>query len=245
MAQQPRSENAQQLVYSSLRNSILSLNLVPGTLISENEISQRFKVSRTPVREAFIALSKEALVTVMPQKGSMVSRIDFARVEQEFFLRKNLETAALALFIKNYNTSHLEELEKYIEIQSEACENKKFEQFFRYDNLFHGVFYIDQNVAKEAVENMCGHYHRVRLLTTWLLDIVKELVEDHKQLFEAVKQRDTQKALSLLDAHIHKLTTEEAMLERLFPDYFANSGEIPQAVDFGGLNIDRPGENFQ
>ena len=238
MALQHRTKNAQQLVYSSLRNSILSLNLVPGTVISENEISLRFKVSRTPVREAFIALSKEALVTVIPQKGSMVSRIDLARVEQEFFLRKNLETAALTLFINNYQPSHLEELEKYIEIQSEACENKKFEQFFRYDNLFHGVFYNEQNLAWEAVENMCGHYHRVRLLTTWLLDIVKELVEDHKHLFQAVKEKDTPKALALLDAHIHKLNTEEAMLERLFPDYFADSREIPNAVDFGGLNID-------
>ena len=225
-------------MYSSLRNSILSLNLVPGAIISENDISARFKVSRTPVREAFIALSKEALINVIPQKGSMVSRIDFARVEQEFFLRKNLETAALKIFIKNYNTSQLEELEKYIELQIEACENKKFEQFFRYDNLFHRVFYLDQNVAWEAVENMCGHYHRIRLLTAWLLDIVRELTEDHKKLFLAIREKDIQKTLTLFDAHIHKRSSEEDMLKRLFPDYFADPGEIPSTVDFGGLSID-------
>ena len=229
------------MVYSSLRNSILSLNLVPGTLISENEISIRFKVSRTPVREAFIALSKEALLTVVPQKGSTVSRIDFVRVEQEFFLRENLESAALKRFMKNHDSSHLEELERCIELQCEACDGKKYERFFQYDNMFHQIFFNDQKLAWEVVENMCGHYQRVRLLTIWLLDIVQDLVEEHKTLFKAVKKGDSKKALALLESHIHKLNTEEAMLKRLFPDYFTDSRETSieasLAVDFGGLSI--------
>lgn len=235
---QQRTGNAQQLVYNSLRSSILSLNLVPGSVISENDISARFKVSRTPVREAFIALSKEALVTVMPQKGSMVSRIDFARVEQELFLRENLEPAALKLFVSNHNTSQLMELEKYIELQAEAAGARKFERFYRYDNLFHQIFFGEQKVAWEVVENMCGHYNRIRLLTIWVQDIVKDIVKEHKRLFQAVKRRDTEKALSLLESHLHKLNAEEALLRRLFPDYFADSGEAPLTVDFGGLTID-------
>jgi DNA-binding GntR family transcriptional regulator len=236
MAQQ-KTGNAQQLIYSSLRNSILSLNLIPGTVITENDISQRFNVSRTPVREAFIALSKEALVTVMPQRGSIVSHIDFARVEQELFLRENLESAALKRFLKNHDPSHLAELEKYIELQAVAAADRKFEQFYQYDDQFHHVFFAGQDVAWEALENMCGHYHRVRLLTIWLQNIVEDIVKEHKALFKAVKQRDAVKALSLLDSHIHKLNTEEAMLKRLFPDFFIDSTETPPAVDFGGLNI--------
>jgi len=232
-----RTGNAQQLVYSSLRNSILGLNLVPGTMISENDISQRFNVSRTPVREAFIALSKEALVTVMPQRGSIVSHIDFARVEQELFLRENLEPAALKRFLKNHDTSNMIELEKYIELQIEAAQERKFEQFYKYDKLFHKVFFGGQDLAWEALENMCSHYHRVRLLTIWIQDIVNDLIEEHKALFKTIKQKDEEKSLELLDYHIHKLNTEEAMLKRLFPDFFTDSTESPIAVDFGGLNI--------
>lgn len=234
---QHRTGNAQELVYKTLRSSILSLNLVPGTVISENEISLRFNVSRTPVREAFIALSKESLVTVMPQKGSMISHIDFARVAQEVFLRENLEFAALKRFIPICDSSHLAELEKYIELQSEACDQKKYEQFLQYDNLFHRVFFYDQKVAWEALENLCGHYHRARLLTIWLLEVNKNLVDAHKLIFQAVKQKDTKEALALLDSHIHRLNTEEVMLKRLFPDYFVDSREAPPTVDFGGLNM--------
>ena len=225
-------------MYSSLRNSILSLNLVPGTMVSENDISARFNVSRTPVREAFIALSKEALIKVIPQKGSMVSRIDFTRVEQELFLRENLEPSALKQFIKSYDPSHLSELEKYIELQGEAVSTKEYERFLQYDNLFHKVFFNNQKVAWEAIDNMCGHYYRFRLLTIWFQERVKDVVKEHKLLFQAIKQKDTTKALVLLKSHIHKINKEEPIVKRLFPDYFADSSEKePFNVDFGGLNL--------
>ena len=238
MAKQ-KAGNTQGVIYSTLRSSILGLNLIPGTVISENDISSRFKVSRTPVREAFIALSNEALLTVMPQKGSMVTRIDIARVEQELFLRENLEPAALRSFIKNHRPSQLAELEKYMELQVEAAGKRKFERFLQYDDLFHRVFFQDQQVAWHALQNMCGHYHRVRLLTIWLQDLVRDIVDEHKRLFQAVKRRNAPRALALLENHLHKLNTEEAMLMRMFPDYFAdpNPQEVPLSVDFGGLSI--------
>jgi len=206
-------------------------------VISENDISLRFKVSRTPVREAFITLSKEALLKVIPQKGSVVSHIDFNRVNQELFLRANLESAALKQFVQNYNPSRLAELDKYLELQAELVGTKKFEKFLQYDDQFHHVFFEGQNVAWEAMENMCGHYHRIRLLTIWLQDIVKDLVKEHKQLYQAVKKRDSAKALELLESHVHKLNTEEAMLIKLFPDFFADTTEVSHVMDFGGLKI--------
>jgi DNA-binding GntR family transcriptional regulator len=242
---QQGAENAQHFVYSSLRNSILGLNLVPGTVISEKDISLRFRVSRTPVREAFIALSREALVTVVPQKGSMVSKIDFTRIEQELFLRESLEKAALKLFMKDFKLSQLAEMEKLIELQAETAGTKKYEQFLQYDNMFHRIFFGDQNVAWEAIENMCGHYQRFRLLTIWLQDIVKDIFEEHKLLFLAVKRKDTEEAIALLESHLHKLNTEEAIVKRLFPGYFADLAEAPLIVDFGGLSIGKNEPDFR
>jgi DNA-binding GntR family transcriptional regulator len=226
-----------QMVYTSLRNSILSLNLVPGTAINEKDISVRYNVSRTPVREAFITLSKEALITVMPQKGSMVSCIDLNRVKQEQFLRESLETAALRLFIKEYDSVQLAELEKCIDLQIEACESRKPELFNKLDDQFHRIFFGSQNVAWEAMENTCGHYHRIRLLTIWIQGIIADIIEEHKKIFDAVKQRDTEKSLSHLNEHIHKLSSEEALLKRFFPDYFTDSGVSVPEVDFGGLKV--------
>ena len=228
--------NAQQ-VYTSLKRSILSLNLVPGTMLSEKDVSLRFNVSRTPVREAFIALSKEALLTIIPQKGSLVSRLDFARVEQELFLRESLEPAAIKKFLEKYTPEDLAELEKYIALQIEANNNGKIESFYRYDDLFHHVFFIGQEIAWEVLENMCSHYYRIRLLSIFLHGRVESLIEEHKQLFQAVKQRDAEKALSLLESHLHTLSSEKSVLQRHYFDYFVDSEAVPQTVDFGGLDI--------
>ncbi len=68
------TSNISETVYAVLRKNIINLTLAPGTLISETDVAERLSVSRTPVREAFIRLSHEALVSIFPQKGTFVSR---------------------------------------------------------------------------------------------------------------------------------------------------------------------------
>src|SRR5690554_2566058 len=84
-------------VYETVKNNILNLILKPGQMISEQEISGKLKVSRTPTREAFIKLSEEGLITIYPQKGSYVSLIDIDHVEESLFLREQMEVAVLKL----------------------------------------------------------------------------------------------------------------------------------------------------
>jgi DNA-binding GntR family transcriptional regulator len=236
-----KAENVKDLVYASLRNSIVNLNLLPGTAISEKEISLRFKLSRTPIREAFIHLSKEGLVKVVPQKETLVSRIDFNRVRQELFLRETLEAGVLGLFIENAAPAHFREMEDLMELQTDAYNNKKYVRFIQHDNNFHRIFFeaADQELAWEVQENMGGHYHRVRLLSTWLNGIAKSIVSQHKSLFRALKKKDLPQARTLLESHLHKLDTEENMLIKAFPDYFDNTIEEKSLfdVDFGGLSL--------
>jgi DNA-binding GntR family transcriptional regulator len=236
-----KADNVQDSVYASLRNSIVNLNLLPGTAISEKEISLRFKLSRTPIREAFLHLSKEGLVKVIPQKETQVSRIDFNRVRQELFLRETLEAGVLGLFIENAKAAHFTELEELMELQTEAYNSKKYVQFLQYDNSFHRIFFetAGQELAWEVQENMGGHYHRVRLLSTWLNGIAKSIVSQHKSLFRALKKKDLPQARTLLESHLHKLDVEEDLLIKAFPDYFNNSVEEKNLfnVDFGGLSL--------
>jgi DNA-binding GntR family transcriptional regulator len=228
----------QNSVYLALRKSIINLNLAPGTAISEKEVGSRYKVSRTPVREAFINLSKEGLVKVIPQKETLVSFIDFDRVEQEFFLRESLETAALEPFIANYTASHLADLERLIEMQDEAFSRNEYIKFLNYDDAFHRTFFVvaGQNLSWEVLESMCGHYHRVRLLTIRLKGIAKDIVSQHKKLLGALKKKDLDTAVDRLNMHLHKLDAEEQMLREEFPGYFLLEQEKNNFdVDFGGL----------
>jgi DNA-binding GntR family transcriptional regulator len=234
------SGNVQDSVYNALRKSIINLNLAPGTAISEKEISLRYKVSRTPVREAFIHLSKEGLVKVIPQRETLVSRIDFDRVEQELFLRESLEMAVLEPFINQCRPNHLAELEELVETQTAAADRNEYINFINFDDRFHRVFFdaAGHQLGWKVLESMCGHYHRVRLLTVWLNGIARNIVGQHKEILTAVKKQDLPGVRLILNRHLHKLHTEEKLLQEKFPDYFVS----PQRdnnfeVDFGGLPI--------
>jgi DNA-binding GntR family transcriptional regulator len=69
-------------VYTTLRNEILTMKLAPGTHLDELGVAERFGVSRSPVREALVRLSADSLVTILPNRGNVVSPMDFARVPE-------------------------------------------------------------------------------------------------------------------------------------------------------------------
>ena len=75
------SENARSYALRVLLHNIITLELAPGSAVSENELSQILKLSRTPVREALIELSKMGLVDIQPQRGSYIAKIDYERVQ--------------------------------------------------------------------------------------------------------------------------------------------------------------------
>jgi DNA-binding GntR family transcriptional regulator len=73
-----------RIVYEALRDEILSLKMAPGSPIDEVELSERFGMSRTPVREALVRLSAEGLVTTLPNRSSIVAQIDFLNLNAFF-----------------------------------------------------------------------------------------------------------------------------------------------------------------
>jgi DNA-binding GntR family transcriptional regulator len=71
-------------VYGELRRAILSLELEPGSNLDENDFVAALNVSRTPIREAFLRLANDGLVTISPNRGAYVSSIELSKA-REFF----------------------------------------------------------------------------------------------------------------------------------------------------------------
>jgi DNA-binding GntR family transcriptional regulator len=237
--QRQQTGSVQDSVYTALRKSIINLNLEPGTAISEKEIALRYNVSRTPVREAFIQLSQEGLVQVIPQKETLVSLIDINRVDQEFFLRENLELAIQLPFMKNSRPEHFSHLKSLIELQSTALEEGDYINFLNQDDVFHRTFFevAGQELSWEVLETLCGHYRRIRLLTAWFQDIAKDIIRQHRQLLKALAAKKPEAAEKQLKEHLEKLRLEETMLREKFPHYFASVAEQNSFnIDFGGLS---------
>lgn len=96
------NESVREYAYRTLRENILKLKLKPGDKISEKEISDTLSISRTPVREAFIRLSQEQLLEVLPQRGTYISKINTSQIAEFRFLRVTLEQAVMKLACEKF-----------------------------------------------------------------------------------------------------------------------------------------------
>lgn len=87
-------------IYDFLRKLIIETTIKPGTLLSENGLSEHFHVSRQPVREALMCLSYEGLLSILPQRGSVVERISVSTLKQTTFVRTAIEKECILNYQK-------------------------------------------------------------------------------------------------------------------------------------------------
>ena len=84
-------ENGKDYAYRVLKDNIMTLNLKPGELLSEADLSEKLGISRTPIREVLMRLKNEHLIEVKPQTGTYISLIDANLIEEAMFMRYTLE----------------------------------------------------------------------------------------------------------------------------------------------------------
>ena len=236
MAGDKGDSSVQGAVYTALRNSIMSLQLKPGTAMSTQEVAKKLSVSRTPVREAFIRLQRDGLVDIYPQKETIVSRIDFSKVKQERFIRESLECANLELFISSCSRRDIEELELNLEKQQATVRTCNYNALITLDNAFHAYMFkaTGQQLSWQAIEQNSNHYARIRLITVWNKDIMQEIILQHQKIISAVEERNIEFARIYMKAHIHGLEDHLKQPAKDFPDYFVQES-IPQEERFEAL----------
>src|SRR5271163_898387 len=118
-------------VYDSLRADILSCRLAPGYDMREQELAERYAVSRQPVREALLRLEREHLVTVQPRQGYRVSPISLADARDLLRFRLALEPACVAEAIAHASEDELKRLDQFRRFSGDH------EDFIAYNRAFH------------------------------------------------------------------------------------------------------------
>ena len=102
----PASDHEQQ--FQLLSDEILHFIRKPGEMISENDLCQRFGLSRTPVRSLLQRLQENGLVTITPRRGSTVTRLNLDIINQLIYERVAVETMVLRDYVLNRNPADVE-----------------------------------------------------------------------------------------------------------------------------------------
>lgn len=214
-------ESAREYALRQLRSNIVSLELKPGSAVSENELAKELGLSRTPVREALQELQKSNLIEVYPQRGIMIAHIDFNIVNEMVFFRRVLEKAVVEELCDCITKEDIEELEKNVELQEFYHNRKSLEKIMEYDNAFHrSLFFM---CGKERIYHMMeatqDHFNRIRTMSLFLVKEIK-IIEDHKEILEAIKSGDKKVAVERITEHLSRYKLDQKVIMEKYPEYF-------------------------
>ena len=214
-------ESARDYAFRLLKDNIVSLELKPGTLISENELAMELGLSRTPVREAIIDLAKVSIIKTIPQRGSYVSLIDPKMVEESRFLRRVLDKAVIEVACESADPNAISELEENVHLQEFYLERNDIEKILTLDNQFHKLIYTaaGKDIIYDMRDSVMIHFDRVRSLSAETVKDFK-IVNDHRQMLDAILAHDAETAVNLVEKHLNRYKFDEAYIREQFPEYF-------------------------
>ncbi|MDQ0900893.1 MULTISPECIES: GntR family transcriptional regulator [unclassified Paenibacillus] len=218
----PPIHSAREAVYHTLKGQILSNELLPGTSISEKEMSIQFGVSRTPVRESFVRLSQEGLLDIYPQRGTVVSLIDLELVEEARFMREQLECAVIRLACLSFPSEELDALQTNLILQRKCVAEQDYKKMFEYDEAFHRTLFKGCSKLNTwaVIQQINVHLNRTRMLRLAADHHWDDLFTQHQQMVEAIQESNVVWAEKVMSEHMHLTILDQALLKQKFPTYF-------------------------
>ncbi len=213
-------------VYEQLKRDIAEFKLVPGDRFTENELSERLGVSRTPVRQALTRLQQEGYVEVLFRSGWRVLPFDFEQFEQLYDLRMVLETTAAHRLCTDGQRVDGELLGKLNAIWLVPAAERSADtlQVSKWDEEFHCLLVAAAGNAEMARVHR-DVTDRIRIIRR--LDFTKQAridatYEEHGKILKAIQRKRGDQAAMLLRAHIEtsqaevrKITLHQVHLARL------------------------------
>ena len=206
-----KSQLLRDNIYVSLRDDILMCRLAPGHDMREQELADRYAVSRQPVREALLRLEREHLVTVLPRQGYRVNPISVRDARDLLRFRLALEPACVGEAIDGASDEVLAALDDFRAFDAGR------EGFIVYNRRFHSALAQASGNRRMApvlcdVIDQCDRLVRVSVSSIKGNDPAR-LVAEHAALIDAMQRRDRRAALRIIKTHIQQ--TEARVLPAL------------------------------
>jgi len=193
-------------VADKLRDQIIRGEIADGTQLRQDVIAGQYHVSRIPVREALRQLDAEGLITIVPNRGAIVPELSPNDVEELFAIRALLEPEVLKLSIPRLTQSDLAEAEailnKYV---NELRREEHMENWGRMNWQFHSILYsrAERPHFMSIIRNVNHNGERYTRLQLYLTHGMKRANQEHRQLLDLCRERESVAACKLLRQHIH------------------------------------------
>lgn len=197
-------------VFELIKSAILNGSLPPGQIFSQDQLSELFGVSRTPVREAILELQKSGLVIVHRGKGIEVVPLTKEDVLEIMEMRQALEGIACELAVEKMDNKTVGVLKSILSEQEEAAGAGDKERFLEKDGLLHRI--IAESTCNSrlysAIEDLRDQFIRIGNYAILNGNRMNEVLAEHKLLIEAIVNRKPDNARQAIIAHLRKTLAE-------------------------------------
>jgi DNA-binding GntR family transcriptional regulator len=189
-------------VYDLLCRAIIEQALKPGMRLPEDTVGDQFGVSRTIVRHALLRLESEGLVVSRRNRGAFVAEPTLDEAREIFEVRRCLETEVIRLLVERMPRTGFDALEAHVR-QEQSLQGKDGPVSIRLAGEFH--------ILLAALSSN-------RVLATYVTQVVRRCslimamyanshstdcaVEEHSQIIEAIRDKDTDRAVRLMEHHL-------------------------------------------
>jgi DNA-binding GntR family transcriptional regulator len=193
-----------------LREAIIRGELAPGTRLVLEELSQRYNVSMTPIREAFSLLESEGLIAQSPHKGAVVTGMDREDLLELYAIRSAVEQLATLHGVPRLTKDDLMAMGGLLDAL-ELFEGSR-DGFLDIDKQFHRVVYCAAGSQRwlETIETLWQRSRRYMLASTLVSGAVASLHADHRAILQACHERDAARAAVTIRDHLKH--SEERLL---------------------------------
>jgi len=209
-------------IFDILRQAIIQLELLPGSVLSESEVAKQFGVSRQPVREAFIKLSEIKLLEIRPQRGTLVRLISKREVNTARFLREAIETSIVRKATETASAENIASLHANMLVHR-SLKPDDYIIFHQLDEEFHQLLAkcADCEDAWHVLNNLKAQMDRVRFLAL-PNDVtpISLILKQHEEIVKAIESRDADAAEKALRNHLAEIQVSLPCIAQKHPDLF-------------------------
>jgi DNA-binding GntR family transcriptional regulator len=196
--------------YDALRAAIMQLNIYDPDAelkLEERDLSNRFGVSRTPLREALAQLDSEGLVRIMPRKGIFIIRKTKAEILDMITVWAALESMAARLATKEASDEDIASLHGHVDAFSADEVARKMGEYSDANISFHQAIIrlASSPLIARLTDDLFFHVRAIRQRTIYEQDRARRSIVDHKEIVAALEARDTERAERLVREHTLRL----------------------------------------
>lgn len=199
-------------VYEALRRDILDLTIAPGSPLDEVQLSERFSMSRTPIREALVRLASDGLVTTLPNRNTIVSVIDFASLPPYFDALSLMYRVTTRAAATHHRPADLEAIRYHQELFAQAVADQDALAMIGSNRDFHvAIAEAGRNVYYTRLfTRLLDEGRRILRLYYSAFDdrLPRQYVDEHEEFVQAIAARDLERSDAIAAAHADQIVKQ-------------------------------------